>query len=368
MSVHSVTARSHVRRLTPANLPRQPTSSRVVAIRKVRQVRTRIPASVSTRGVIKSAASKVALRKLAHRLLGPLAIVSPVIAQIGEQIYRKHIDPSGFPGWGSFPDGWTSNPGTPFPGASPGDYTANGFDNGPYSSSAKNIIDTSDGTPITGFRYWGHFEAGNPLPGGRPGDDWEIVTRIMPGVQSAVGAQPLYRQLRNLAQEPMARWSPSSAISITLNIGPSGRLATDLKFQNNPPRSRDGQSKAKPKNVFIFFALKKLANAGGETKEWVDIFAQAAGYDDFVLRQRAGFERLGGPVPEDIDDGKHETQKKIYYLFWMDGINAVDFDELWELARENVVEDIAYGALGQLSRSAAQNLGLTVGPQTGLVL
>lgn len=374
MSINAVTARST--RLRAANLLGRPTSGRVVPLRRTRLVRTRIPASVSTRGLVNTAVSRAALKRLALRILGPLAVAAPVIEDIGNRVYRKYLDPAGFPGWGTFPDGWTSNPGVPYPGKSPGDYTANGFDNSPnWSTVTPNIIDTSDGSPIGGFRYWGHFNA-NPLPGGARGVDWPLPTHhILPEPISPPGVRPRalprnnprYRKLRDLSPRRAPRWTPRSGFMISLRIGPQRRLARDLKFRINPVRDRDGGDKAKPANAAVFFALKLLANAGGEIKEMVDIFAEAAGYDDWLLRKAAGFKGLV-PVPASIDDGGHETQRKIFYLFWVEGINAIDFDLLFELLRYNMVEDIAFGLMGRASKFTAQNLGLTVGPQTGLVM
>ncbi len=313
--------------------------------------------------VVKTRASKLALAKLAVKLLakragGPLGDVG--IEVLGT-FYRRVLVPVGFPGWGNFPDGWTSNAGTPYPAASPGDYTANGFDNGPWSVVVHNLIDTSDGSPIGGFRYWGHFHAANPVlvPGGLAGDDWQVETRLLPeegpqnGSKTTAQARVRYRQhAEPKLQTQAAPWTPRNNISITVSTGdPPG-----FSIANDVVRVRDRGDKAKPKNMFTYLVLKRFANSGGEFKEWVDIFAEATGYIKGSIM-----------LPDELRDTGKETQAKIYWLFVITGINSLDWDKLAELVRYNTIEDIAFGFAGQLSKSASQSLGLTVGFQTGLL-
>lgn len=303
------------------------------------------------------AVEAAAIKRLAWKLVKPtfLELAEFAVRPLATQYYRKHIVPTGFPGWVHMAAniGWTSDPGTPYPGAVPGDYTANGFDNNPnWTSVIHNIIDISDGTAIFGFRYWGHFHASNPLPAGRAGDDWEVGTRVLPGAVS--DNKTRYRRLTDLAPQIQTEvWSPRKNIAIT--IGTTEQDPIDISL--DVPRIRDREGKAKPANQFVWLVLKRFANAGGEAKEWTDILAEASHYVKGSIA-----------LPEDLRDTGRETQAKLYWLFVIGGINSLDWDQLALLIVENEIEDRIYGAMGQLSKAAGQSLGLTVGPQTGRVM
>lgn len=309
--------------------------------------------------VVKTKASKKALAKLALKLIGKKAggSIGEVVIETAGLFYRRVLVPTGFPGWGNFPTGFTSNAGTPYPGASPGDYTANGFDNGPWTTTVHNLIDTSDGAPVTGFRYWGHFHGTTPLPDGRSGDDWELQTEPLPEPspkrKTTAQARVRYRTHAEPKLETKAApWHPRNNFSVTLGPGTPGGFG----IAHDVPRVRDRGDKAKPQNVFTYLVLKRFANSGGELKEWTDIFAEATGYIKGSIM-----------LPDHLRDTGKETQAKLYWLFFITGINSMDWELLQELVRYNTIEDIAFGFAGQLSKSASQSLGLTVGFQTGLV-
>lgn len=327
-------------------------STHPMAIRGTAGTHRRIAERAATKAL-----QKRALKKLAFKLIWkavkprPLEILSEIGRPLAMMIWNQYIDPTGFPGWGTFPTGWTSNPGTVYPGKALGSYTANGFDNvNQWSAVALNLIDQSDGTPIFGFRYWGHYDA-DPEPAGGPGVDWTLRTYAVPSANVA----PLpYTRLRNLAVGLQASpWAVRSNIAITIRT--DRRDPIDIK--QNVPRKRDREDKAKPANGFIWLVLKRFADAGGETKEWTDILADASGYIKGSMM-----------LPPELRDTGKETQAKLYWLFVVTGINSIDWEELAVLIVENEVEDRVYGALGQLSKSAAISLGMTVGPQTGLVM
>lgn len=373
MSVNAVTARSHGGFVSPNQtatihrLGRGPVSQRVRILRRTAAQRlrrakrvkklpprilrpkafpTRVPTAIQ-RKVAKRAILKLALKVLGKKVLG---LPGEVVVEALQQSYKRVIKPEGFPGWGNFTASWTSDPGTPYPGAVPGDYTINGFDTGPYGTSAKNLIDINDGD-IFGRRYWGHYENSNPLPNGRPADDWATEFDLFK--ETPVRPRVEYRKLRDLAPLPaLARWTPRSGFSVSMNT-----KTGNVGIRIDPKRIRDRDPKVKPKSQFIYAVLRGLANSGGEFKEWVDIFADASMYIKGSLL-----------LPEHLRNTGKETQAKIYWLFFIDGVNGIDFDHLARLVRENVVEDLAYGALGQLSKYAAVHLNLTVGPQTGLVM
>lgn len=310
--------------------------------------------------IVKTRASRIALAKLALKLIGKKAggVIGEVVIETSGIFYRRTLVPTGFPGWGAFPDKWTSNAGTIYPGKTLGDYTANGFDIGPWGSSSHNLVDHSDGTPITGFRYWGHFHATNPVPvGGLPGDDWETKVEQLPKREpkpkTTAQARVRYRQHPEpKIQATAAPWNPRNNISVSIRTGdPDG-----FSIANDVVRIRDRGDKAKPKNMFVYLVLKRFANSGGEIKEWTDILAEATGYIKGSIM-----------LPEDLRDTGKETQAKLYWLFYITGINSMDWELLQELVRYNTIEDIAFGFAGQLSKTASQSLGLTVGFQTGLL-
>lgn len=285
-----------------------------------------------------------AVRKLAGKLrvprLGPIGFA--LVA--GELIWKVYLEPDNFPGFDNITAGWRKP--VVGPTYSPGDYVPNPFDYGSFDNPPESLLDTADTIFPSWIRYWGDFGT-NPYPDPGPGDNWETQTRAMPS--SSPRGRVRYRRLPNLITSTQP-WHPRS--NIAFNIGTTFR---EPSIQNNVSRKRNDDGKAKPANQFVFGVLKAFANAGGEAKEWLDILAEASHYHP---RSKLIPRELWG----------NETQKKFWWLFVAGGINFMDWDQLAVLVVENEIEDRIYGALGQLSKSAAQSLNLTVGPQTGLVM
>lgn len=290
-------------------------------------------------------------RKLSRAAM-PLSMVAPLVFDVAPMVWNRYVDPEGFPGWGTFTEGWFNDNSIVWPGKVPGQYSANGFGGvGAWTAVHKNVCNTDDGTPIFGYRYWGRFNA-NPgaSPYGRA-DNWpDPITQAMPGLR----AKLRYNRLPDLAPSLKTEtWGPRQNIEFTL--GTTERDPLGVRF--NVPRVKEKGSKAKPANMFVWSVLKLLANAGGEMKEWIDIFAEASGYIKHSMM-----------LPEHLRGDKYQTRAKTYWLFYVTGINSMDWDRLSMLIVENEIEDFAYGRLGRLSKSAARSLGMTVGPQTGLVM
>lgn len=377
MSVNAVTARSAggLVAATPrvAQIHRFPLRGKFLQQHRLRVIPDRIirkdrPSIVEGRRMrarlyrqgLKKAQQKAARRalvKLALKLLGKKAfgIGSEAVLELSQRFYTYTLDPEGFPGWGNFPENWTSNAGTVWPGKVLGTYTANGFDKVAFwTSTALNLIDISDGSSVFGFRYWGHYES-DPMPNGAPGIDWETQTQPVPEPVPVVGRAPrartIYRKLENLSVRSSTRWTPRSNFEV--RIGPR----VQKPFRQNVPRKRALDTKAKPANQFVYLVLKRFANAGGEVKEWTDIFAEATGYIKGSMM-----------LPERLRDTGLETQAKLYWLFVVAGLDFLDWEELAVLVLYNAAEDAVFGFMGELSKSAAQSLGMTVGPQTGLVM
>ncbi len=364
MSVGMVTARS-TGGARPANRTSAPRIAQV--LRDPRLTRAFIPAAAkrAQQSAVVSIARTIA-PVIARRFAPFLA------AELVYLLVTRTVEPDGFPGWGNFTVSYTVEHGHPQT-ISPGDIAPNGFSHGTYSPPIlrDGLLDLDDGTPIGGFRYWGEFH-GLPtaphLTTPKPlGADWpveEMFTPIPVGPAAVPrSAATPYRRAPDYAPQVQrsVRWRPRSNLTLVVPLpAPNGRVARDPSFRHNVPRARNDDIKAKPANQFVFAVLKGLANALGEAKEWVDILAEAAGYD-----HRRSLTPTGR-----IEPGRFRriTVDKIQYLFFEGGMENIDFELLAELVVENEIEDRIYGALGQLSKHAARSLGLTVGPQTGLVL
>lgn len=315
--------------------------------------------SPAVRAAERRALARLIAKAVRRKAGGPLAQAAQVVIDL---IWQKvGADPTGFPGWGNFPESWTSNAGAPWPGIELGDYTINGFDTGPWSSVVHNLVDLADGD-IFGRRYWGHFHAAKPLntPGSTDrGDDWpapqtQVLSRTAAATRTLATPRTLYKPLPNLIAEPQPLpWGPLDNIQIAIRIG----ARDPIDITTDVPRVRDPGSKAKPANAFVYAMLRLLADSLGETREWLDIFAKATGYI-----------RGSMMLPENLRNTGNETQAKLYWMFVVTGINSIDWELLAVLVVENEIEDRIYGFMGRLSKSAAQSLDLTVGPQTGLVM
>lgn len=311
-----------------------------------------MPALTATSFSASRLAEQRALRKLALGLAKPrwgFLAAAFAAEPLINRFYKRVIAPTGFPGFGNFTDGWTSNAGAPWPGIVPGEYTINGFDvSQPWGAAVPNMVDANDGD-IFGLRYWGHYDA-DPFPDGAPGIDWERRTQVMPTTRSA---RVRYRKLADQAAVQTVPWHPRQNVTIRLDT----TFRTPIRIELDTPRIRDRGDKAKPANMIIYSVLKKFANVGGETKEMADIFAEASGYIKGSMM-----------LPVELRDTGKETQAKLYWLFYAGGMDVLDFEQLFELLRYNVLEDMAFGIAGRMSKFSAQGLGLTVGPQTGLVM
>lgn len=336
-----------------------------------RRVRTRIPRAVSTKGIrhaIKQAQKRSLTRiaLLVTRTVArstPLSLVTLIAA---DYLYNKVVAPSGFPGFENIGEGWRDE--QHHLGFEPGDYVPNLFDVGPFGPPpSRALLDSDDASIPLGIRYWGDFGVDPYDVPGTVGDNWPTEPIWLPNPVPAVAPRRAYEPQANL--NPRARRQPERnrraqararhrniSMTFRIRIG-RGRLAASASFtvKNDQPGGRIlRDQKATPANQFLYAVLKTLANTLGETKEWTDILAEAAGYPGFS----------SGP----FERGHHQTVQKAWWLFIDGGINEIDFDLLAVLVIENEIEDFVIGVAGQMSKFAARSLGLTVGPQTGLAL
>ncbi len=383
MSVGMVTARSH---------------GGVLARRKMLRTFIRgIPAPVQTASI------RAANSRLVALLIGRASPL-PVAVIIGAWMYyNRKVAPEGFPGFDDITAGWR----VPVvgPDFAPGDYVPNPFDHGAFNNPPESLLDTDDIQFPTGIRYWGDFDV-EPYPDARPGLNWPTVPAFAPAeaplpmARPGAIAPPIVvppfsgggRLRYNVpltfdGRDLIIDEALVNNVSITIGIPGRSSEAGSIAIRTNFPRKRPGpqrkkkrtrEKKAKPKSALGFFILKRIANIGGEIKEWIDILAAATDYDGFSIRYAAGFRPFtggdpgsgtaGGDFPEWIDDGGHETLRKAWYLFEMGAFNHLDEEHLAVLIIENEIEDAIFGAIGQLSKSAGRNLGLTFGPQTGLAI
>ncbi len=373
LSVGAVTARSKGG-LIPANQNRAPRTAQIVQLDSARKVvagKTSIPPSVSTKGIkhaIKQA-QKASLGRIALLVTKtvsrstPLSLVTFIAA---DYLYNKVTAPAGFPGFDNIAEGWRDEQHHAF---SPGDYVPNMFDVGPIGPPpSRALLDSDDASIPLGIRYWGDFGVDPYTTPGTVGDNWPSTPIWLPNPVPAAAPSPAYQPQPNLLPRParnpernrraQARGRHRNiTITFRIRVG-RGKLSASSSFtvKQDVPGGRTGvrDEKAKPANQFIYAVLKATANTLGETKEWIDIFAEAAGYDG---RSSAPF-----------DQGRHQTVNKAWWLFVDAGINNIDFDLLAVLVIENEIEDFVIGIAGQMSKFAARSLGLTVGPQTGLAL
>jgi len=331
--------------------------------------------------------------------------------------YNRVVEPPGFPGEG-MTDGWTSNAGTVYPGISLGDYTANGFDNADeYHSVTPNRIDQSDGTPIGGFRYWGHYSDSVQPP--MPAIDWPTVPNWVPigrlgrNVRTVGAVAPVsYKRLTNIIglDDLIIDDGLTDSVVFTIPIVAPVSLARtgffpEVHVGKNGKRKRDkSERKLRARNAFMFYILKKIVNVPFEAKEWIDILAEATDFRSWRIRMSAGFKRPGGRsfgaekfgdfdperfkklrksirsgftsdrsvdlsnIPPMLVDGKHENLLKAYYLFELGGLNNLDMDTLRRLIIENELEDAAFGIMGRMSKFVAQTSGAPLGPQFGQLM
>lgn len=339
------------------------------AERQPRIVRTRIPAAVSTRGLQTALrqAQAVSLRQIAKLVAQtvsrstPLSLVTLLTA---EYLYNKVVEPNGFPGFDNITEGWRD----PHSHHVPGDYVGNPLDIGPNGPPPLRALLDANDTTFFSIRYWGDFAA-DPYPNPVPGVNWPTVPIWLPNpaILPAVSPVPAYRPLPNLIRPTQTRAQRRARprtrprvreknLEIKIRLPrTSTSPRSSVKISRNVPAvrgKRDG--KATPANAFVYAVLLELANAMGETKEWIDILAEAGGYE--------------GQSSAPLQRGHHQTVQKAWFLFIDNGINNIDFDLLAVLVIENEIEDFLIGIAGRMSKSAARALGLTVGPQTGLAL
>lgn len=341
------------------------------AVRQPRIVRTRIPASVTTRGLqhaIRNQQSK-SLAQIAKLVTGnvlrtvarstPLSLAAIIGA---DYLYNKVVEPDGFPGFENIGEGWRDE--QHHLGFVPGDYVPNMFDVGPFGPPpARALLDSDDASIPLGIRYWGDFGV-DPYPNPVPGTNWPTLPQWLPNPAVSPAAAPVpknaprHNRTKDISarSRPRPRWRARNNFRITIRLpypGSPGSASVNLK--RNVPRIREKprDDKAKAANEFVYAVLITLANAMGETKEWIDILAEAAGYD-----------RTSLTAPKSIQKG-HETVKKAWWLFVDGGINDIDYDSLAVLIIENEIEDFLIGIAGRMSKHASRSLGLSTGLQTG---
>lgn len=295
------------------------------------------------------AAAKIALRKLAFKLVPtPLSLAEPIISTLALQFYNTHVNPTGFPGFDNIDVAFLPDAQGVYPGISPGDYTVNGFGQVQNNTGTFHLlVDESDGSAIFGWRYWGHYEPGT-YAAGKPGTDWETKTYGMELPQTQTRTR--HRRLRDLA--PRARTEPRGPRNIAISVNTAFR--DPIRIEHNAPRVRDRGLKGKTASNFVFEVVRQILNGTTEALDLLSLVADASHYHPDSLI-----------IPKSI---KGDFNKKLWWLFIGGGINHVDFTELAISVRENEAEDRVYGLAGRMSKYAAQHLNLHLGPQTGPVI
>lgn len=311
----------------------------------------------------------------AYRRLRPLwkRYVHAVVGRAGSPlaageaallIWQATQAPEGFPGFANINPGWFA-PGSgdlEVPHGSPvGEYIpdhigASGYRTHDQGSPQCQLCDLDD-LQFQGFftydhaRYWGHFPDASPYSEGGPrtAENWPTGTFAVPSVAPA---QQGYNRPRDLSRAYQTPVTQTAAWGFT--VGPPG---SRVRLQDPVPNARPpkGQRERKVRFGAAGKALWAFAAGLGEVDELAEILAEASEYHPDSMIIPEGF-------PRDT------ALAHIWWLFWAGGIHHIDFEQLKELLIENEIEDRIFGALGQMGGSAARNLGLTVGPQTGPVL
>lgn len=359
-------SRTHAGQRAQHALGQQATRSKMVRGIRTKKLVRELARKRALREAIKRGAQKALARRLAVRMI---PIVGTFAASdVGQDLFmllRNQVAPTGFPGFGNFTAWWTSNPGTPYPGAAPGDYTANGFDKiDHWTTVARNMIDIGDGSAIAGFRYWGHYDA-DPLPDGAPAVDWTEV--VMPTIlpEASPLAAPRPRILPDLSETltgPPPRPLPENVwIEVTFPAGKI-RVGTDAPRQRPEiPRKRIKPPKVKPveKKASLgdryYQIMVQIIGIASESIEIIYDLIDAAGYDP--------------DLPQASEYGYNSRISKLWWAFGPNnGIANLTFDEVWETILTNELEDRMIGRVGRRLARTAREWRLGHGFQTGPVL
>lgn len=362
---------------------------------QARQYFPRAAGRIAAPRVAATALSRAATSRLALLLLGRASPL-PVAALIAAWVYYNRIsDPPGFPGFDALTPGWRK----PTIGHiyTPGDYVPNPFDHGAFDNPPESLLDTADSGFPQGIRYWGDFGV-EPYPDPRPGLNWPSVVQAFPspipsprptdrarpagvapitgdrsGGGSIAGPRRNHQVLPNLVigandlitDETGIPDNIAIIIALPSNLLPITRSSGGLTFTRDSPRRKQREKKLRPRNMLIWWVIKKMVDAAGGAKEFVDIFAEAADFKGWKERVRAGFVGVNTP-PKSITDGRHENLLAAFYLFQAGGMNNLDLPLLAQLLLENEAEDFIFGAvIGRASKFTAQRLDMLFGVQTG---
>lgn len=136
----------------------------------------------------------------------------------------------------------------------------------------------------------------------------------------------------------------SHSQNVTLTVYPSGKVALDLDTPAKPPPRGVREKKAAFGSRGYWF-MRHIADAAGEAVEFLDILGEAAGAPKYL-----------------------SPAETVSWLFLEGGIQNVDWVKFNQLLLDNKVEDWTYGKIGEGSKGASQELGLSFGVQSGLAL
>lgn len=339
--------------------PRTPANLRTPPLRTMRGARTRLPRSgaVVSREAVRRRATAEAAKRLAPMLRAYLRALSPLAPFLLSEpaqdfIWNEVTAPKNFPGWGNINPSYTREHDDANHNIviSPGQKAPNGFSHGSYSPGIlrDGLLDLSDGSAISGYRYWGHFHALPAAPHTlepKPNaEDWPSATRVVPGTAPQVNParSPNLAQLLNPFPFPN---------TFTLVIPANGKPALKAQAVSARPPQHVLEGKASVHRAVAI--MVGVANAGGGLVEFLDIMAEASEYHPDSMMRSPGLSPLAA---------------KAEYLFLQGGLNHIDGDLLFELLIENEVEDRIYGTVGRMSAKGSRQLRITYGAQTGLVL
>lgn len=332
-----------------------------------------IPSAATQRALARKAAAAMASVIVRDLSLVAGAVFNPLTENVYRRVVAKTF-PSGFPGWDAINAKYTSDANLnrtnedPSDDLQPGEYTANGFDVGPYAlPSTVGLIDYDDGD-IFGRRYWGYFPGLSSAPhtqSPKPqAEDWPTVESVE-AIQA--GAMPATTNRTDVLGQPRTRVADLSRALVALGIGALTQTAiqidipprgpTRIKVRRKPPNRRPGP-RVRERKVRFGRALGLAWGALSSITEALDLInalSLASSYHpDSML--------LEGFIPGSM-------AQKIYHLFGPpQGIKSVDLDLLADILIDETLEDLAFGIVGSAIGQQNRRYNRPVGIQTGPVL
>lgn len=191
-----------------------------------------------------------------------------------------------------------------------------------------------------------------PVPGPIPGT-WELpLTRP----KYVTHPDPEVITKTDFTPKPKPKPAPAPAppplfggLNFGINV-PGKTVTVGGSASGRPPKAKWKRERKSVVKGFAYRVLRMAADAMGEGLEMMQIIIDVSSYE---------YDRsVGGSL----------AYNQMHFLLLQDGLETVDWREFQNALMHNQIEDMAFGAIGQGSAGASQELGLTFGAQTGLAM